>query len=170
MPFAPPPPAKGCPTVDSKTNSLIVTDTQEGLKEVEDLIPVLDRKPAQVDIETKIVEVTLNNSLNTGISWNYAATGNNNKVAVGGTQGAQPAPQGSGCGNGRLARLPQIQTVGPGNTSGVPGTGVNFNSITQDGFSFLSRQGTYLLSAQIAARWPSVPRQSTFHPAYRDHQ
>src|SRR5438128_2322475 len=62
---------KGVSTVDSKTNSLIVTDTQEGLKEVEDLIPVLDRKPSQVDIETKIVEVSLDNSVQTGISWNY---------------------------------------------------------------------------------------------------
>src|SRR5205807_10634872 len=65
---------KGVSTVDSKTNALIITDTVEGLKEVEDLIPVLDRKPQQVDIESKIVEVSLDNQTQTGISWSYAGS------------------------------------------------------------------------------------------------
>jgi len=133
---------KGVSTVDSKTNSLIVTDTQEGLKEVEDLIPVLDRKPAQVDIESKIVEVSLNKDLKTGITWNYAANGNNNKLFIGATQDATT----SGAG---LTGTPTTGIAAVGPIDG--GTGVNLNSITETGFSFLSRQGTYLLSAQIAA-------------------
>lgn len=137
---------KGVSTVDSKTNSLIVTDTQEGLKEVEDLIPILDRKPSQVDIETKIVEVTLDNSTQTGISWNFAADnrndGSNKGTFFGKTEDAADSSYGLG---GTPAS--GVQTVGPANG----GTGVNLNSITTTGFSFLSRQGTYLLSAQIAA-------------------
>jgi type IV pilus assembly protein PilQ len=136
---------KGVSTVDTKTNSLIVTDTQEGLKEVEDLIPVLDKKPAQVDIETKIVEVNLDNKLDTGISWNYATDG---KFKVGATQDASGPTAGLG---GTAIGAPQIQTVSPGQATGISGTGVNLNTITQTGFSFLTRQGTYLLSAQIAA-------------------
>ncbi len=78
---------KGVSTTDSKTNSLVVTDTVEGLKEVEDLIPVLDRKPQQVDIESKIVEVQLNNETQSGISWQYAANGgSNNQYQIGATK------------------------------------------------------------------------------------
>src|SRR5206468_3931559 len=57
---------QGVSSVDSKTNALIITDTLQGLKEVEDLIPTLDRKPQQVDIEAKVVEVTLDNQTQMG--------------------------------------------------------------------------------------------------------
>src|ERR1019366_7190586 len=77
---------KGVSTVDIKTNSLIITDTVDGLKEVEDLIPVLDKKPQQVDIESKIVEVSLDNETQTGISWAYAGSvGSNDVYKIGGS-------------------------------------------------------------------------------------
>jgi type IV pilus assembly protein PilQ len=63
---------KGVSTVDTKNNALIITDTVEGLKEVEELIPTLDRKPQQVDIEAKIVEVTLDEDTKLGITWAFA--------------------------------------------------------------------------------------------------
>jgi len=142
---------KGVSTVDSKTNSLIVTDTQEGLKEVEDLIPVLDRKPQQVDIESKIVEVKLDNQTQTGISWAYAGQGggrNTNgpwagtdKYYVGATEAAEGAGSGIGGDGSGVALVSPIDG----------GTGVNLNSIESVGFSFLTAQGSYLLSAQIAA-------------------
>jgi type IV pilus assembly protein PilQ len=59
-------------TVDDRTNSLVVTDTPEGLAAVERLIAELDEKPQQVMIEAKIVEITLTNSLDLGIQWEYA--------------------------------------------------------------------------------------------------
>jgi type IV pilus assembly protein PilQ len=144
---------KGVSTVDSKTNSLIVTDTQEGLKEVEDLIPILDKKPQQVDIESKIVEVTLSNETQTGISWQYAgSTGSNDAYKIGGTQaisGATTIPGPGANGGGTNITTP----VNPGTAINTvnQGTGVNLNTITQTGFSFLTQQGTYLLSAQLAA-------------------
>ena len=63
---------KGVSSVDAKNNALIITDTMQGLKEAEDLIPAMDRKPQQVDIEAKVVEVTLDNETKLGVSWAFA--------------------------------------------------------------------------------------------------
>ncbi|RLD18429.1 MAG: hypothetical protein DRI36_01470 [Caldiserica bacterium] len=55
--------------IDETTNSLIITATQDALKKYEELIKYFDRKPRQVLIEAKIVEVDYSNSLDLGISW-----------------------------------------------------------------------------------------------------
>jgi len=151
---------KGVSTVDSKTNALIITDTVEGLKEVEDLIPVLDRKPQQVDIESKIVEVSLDNQTQTGISWSYAGSqGPGDVYKIGGSQGNATATSGPGllaspAGGGLVTPLGPAGTFGA--ASGANGgTGISLNPIsagpTPIAFSFLTQQGTYLLSAQISA-------------------
>src|SRR5258706_8956169 len=136
---------KGVSTVDAKTNALIITDTVEGLKEAEDLIPVLDKKPQQVDIESKIVEVQLDNQARMGIAWVYAGNvGSGDKYRLGATTN----------GDGTFAGL-----VSPTDTLGVKvegpavagWTGVNLPGPNTVGFSFLTQQGTYLLSAQISA-------------------
>ncbi len=59
-------------TVDERSNSIIVTDTPEGLAGAERLIAELDRKPQQVLIEAKIVEVILKDNLDLGIQWEHA--------------------------------------------------------------------------------------------------
>ena len=56
-------------TADETNNALIVTDTPLGLDSTERLIRSLDRIPKQVLIEAKLVEVTLDDSLDYGISW-----------------------------------------------------------------------------------------------------
>src|SRR5262249_36576004 len=116
--------------------------------EVEDLIPVLDKKPQQVDIESKIVEVSLDNQTQTGISWQYAGNvGPSDAYRVGTTKNS----------NGTFTGV-----VGPSDNTGVTlqgpgngGTGVGFNPITAGptpvAFSFLTAQGTYMLAAQISA-------------------
>jgi len=141
---------KGVSTTDSKTNAIIVTDTVEGLKEVEDLIPVLDRKPQQVDIESKIVEVQLNNETQTGISWQYAGNGGaNNQYLI----GASKNSVGSFSGLVGPSDNTGVQVLGP--AASVTGTGVSLNPITSGpspvALSFLTQQGTYLLAAQISA-------------------
>jgi len=140
---------KGVSTVDTKTNSLIITDTVEGLKEVEDLIPVLDKKPQQVDIESKIVEVSLSNDTQTGISWQYAGNvGPSDAYRVGATKNS------NGTFSGVVPPTDQtgVQLQGP---SAPGGTGVGLNQIpgglTPVAFSFLTQQGTYMLAAQISA-------------------
>ena len=147
---------KGVSSVDSKTNSLIVTDTQEGLKEVEDLIPVLDKKPAQVDIEAKVIEVSLDNTTAMGISWAFArSAGQNSYGSVTGLTGAAVpgSPPSATVGTTNST----IQVNPPGSTSANPygGTGVNLFTpaadATKDSFSFIHGEAAYLLSAQLTA-------------------
>jgi type IV pilus assembly protein PilQ len=59
----------GSSSVDSKTNSLVVTESLEGLLATENLISQLDQRPKQVLIEAKLVEVNVTNELNYGIQW-----------------------------------------------------------------------------------------------------
>jgi len=61
----------GSVTPDSKTNALIVTDTLDGIASVERLLAELDRRPQQVLIETKLVEVQLTDGLHLGIQWEH---------------------------------------------------------------------------------------------------
>ncbi|MBK6880098.1 MAG: type IV pilus secretin PilQ [Elusimicrobia bacterium] len=58
-------------TVDERNNAIVVTDTPEGLAAAERLILDLDRKPQQVLIETKIIEINLDKALQLGIQWEY---------------------------------------------------------------------------------------------------
>jgi len=58
-------------SVDSRTNSIIIKDTPEGIAIAERLIIELDQKPKQVMIEAKIVEIQLDDSFNLGIQWEY---------------------------------------------------------------------------------------------------
>ncbi|MBI5625294.1 MAG: type IV pilus secretin PilQ [Elusimicrobia bacterium] len=60
---------KGNAIVDEKSNSLIITDSIEGMASMERLIQRLDEVPKQVLIEAKIVEVNLNDQVDFGIKW-----------------------------------------------------------------------------------------------------
>ncbi|MCX5784326.1 MAG: AMIN domain-containing protein [Elusimicrobia bacterium] len=58
--------------VDLANNALIITDTPMGLEGTARLLKNLDRVPKQVMIEVKLVEVTLDNSFELGVDWNFA--------------------------------------------------------------------------------------------------
>ncbi len=60
-------------TADEGNNALVITDTQIGLDSTARLIRGIDRVPKQVLIEAKLVEVSLDNSLDYGISWSGSA-------------------------------------------------------------------------------------------------
>ncbi|MFH1380368.1 MAG: type IV pilus secretin PilQ [bacterium] len=62
---------KGTIQVDERTNSLIVADSPEGLDDVARLIKEIDIKPQQVLIDSRFVEVSLENRLDIGIDWGY---------------------------------------------------------------------------------------------------
>lgn len=62
---------KGNITVVRETNSLVVTDSQEGIAQSERLIAQLDKRPAQVMIEARIVEINLTNGLDIGVQWEF---------------------------------------------------------------------------------------------------
>lgn len=62
---------KGMITVASENNSLVLTDSEEGIAQAERLIAQLDKKPKQVMIEARIVEINLNNGFDIGVQWEY---------------------------------------------------------------------------------------------------
>jgi len=62
-------PDVGTVEVDTRTNSIIITDLPHVLGPVETLINAFDRKTRQVFIEAKIVEATLSDTFQWGIDW-----------------------------------------------------------------------------------------------------
>ncbi len=60
---------KGTISVSSENNSLVLTDSEEGIQQAERLISQLDKKPKQVMIEARIVEINLNNGFDMGVQW-----------------------------------------------------------------------------------------------------
>lgn len=77
---------RGSVVVDSRTNSLIITDTAAKLAEIRDLITLVDIPVRQVMIEARIVIAQSDAVLNLGIEWGgaYLNKGNNNVVSVSG--------------------------------------------------------------------------------------
>ena len=61
--------ASGTITVVTENNSLVITDTEEGLAQAERLMAQLDKRPKQVMIEARIVEINLNNGFDIGVTW-----------------------------------------------------------------------------------------------------
>lgn len=109
-------------TPDESNNALVVTDTQLGLDSIARLIRSLDRVPKQVLIEAKLVEVSLDNSMDYGISWSgygekngtyFGAGDSGNQIEIGGNV---PGVQSPAAGSGRYVSNP---ISGPGGGSGV---------------------------------------------------
>lgn len=63
---------RGNATFDARTNSFIVTDTEDVLRQVGIMIKNLDTPPQQVLIEGKIVEASNNFSKQMGINWGFS--------------------------------------------------------------------------------------------------
>jgi len=73
--------SRGDLRVDTRTNSILITDTQPSVERIEDLIISLDTRTPQVLIEARVVQATLDFVRELGVQWglNYrasAATGN----------------------------------------------------------------------------------------------
>ena len=65
-------PNRGKISVDTRTNMLIITDTQAKIAQANELIYRLDKVTPQIMIEAKVVEVTKEFSRNFGINWNLS--------------------------------------------------------------------------------------------------
>lgn len=65
---------RGSASFDSRTNSFIVTDTEDVLRQIGIMIKNLDTPPKQVLIEGKIVEASNNFSKQMGINWGFSGT------------------------------------------------------------------------------------------------
>ncbi|MFH1868699.1 MAG: secretin N-terminal domain-containing protein, partial [Candidatus Omnitrophota bacterium] len=59
---------------DERTNTLIVTDIPTNLYKIKQVVERLDRRTPQIAIEAKIIETTLDEDENLGISWTIEAS------------------------------------------------------------------------------------------------
>jgi type IV pilus secretin PilQ/predicted competence protein len=64
---------RGDIVIDARTNALIVSDVQEKIDLIDQIIATLDAATPQVTIETRIVEATSTFVRNLGIQWGYRA-------------------------------------------------------------------------------------------------
>jgi len=60
---------KGIISVDKRTNSLIVTESEEGLNYIEEWIKKLDTKPYQVTIEAQVIDISVDDLSELGVQW-----------------------------------------------------------------------------------------------------
>ena len=141
---------------DPTTNSLIITASEPVYKNLLKVVQQLDRRRAQIYIETMIIELTAANAAELGVQW-QGIIGSNNGFA--GTNFTGPASSGNT--NIISSSLAINQVVG-GNSSGSAlgasvglGSGLNIGTISQFGpnlgFSSLLRavstvSGTRVLS------------------------
>ncbi len=146
--------------VDTRTNSIVVTDTAEGIAGVERLLGELDQKPQQVMIETKIVEISLTDNLDLGIQWEYSNVNRNanntQTIGIRETKTGVDADEGSVGfinGPGNLNNPSEVATANSV-SSLVPskrGTGVGLPGPTAAAITFGFINDTDLLTATLGA-------------------
>ncbi len=113
--------------VDTRTNSVLVTDTGLRVRQIEELIEDLDTRTPQVLIESRIVQATLDFTRDLGVQWGFnyrasAATGNPtgatfpSDVEVGGT--STSGPFGTTADN-FIVDLPAAAGTGAGGVVGI---------------------------------------------------
>ena len=147
--------ARGTVQVDSRTNTLIITDLPDRVVNASDLIAALDKAQPQVEIEARIVQVNKNFQRNLGVQWGFGgridpALGNTTNLAFP-NSGALAGAQG-----GTTGGLPTaVNLPVPGATSAV---GLQLGSIN----------GAFNLDVALSAlettgngRVLSTPRVST---------
>ena len=148
----------GSSSADLNTNSIVVTESLEGMLATENLIKQLDQRPRQVLIEAKLIEVNLNNELDYGIQWNYGGV---QKGTIGGQQGINTNGTSIGLTNApttvsnplnqNALTLNGLTTTG-GVGAGGPGTGVSLAADKIFGALTLGRvTNNYLVNATISA-------------------
>ena len=74
---------RGQISIDTRTNSLIVSDIPRKLSEVGRLLPILDSPTAQVMIEAKLVEIDATASQEFGIDWSLGNYGRSDMLTHG---------------------------------------------------------------------------------------
>jgi len=115
--------------VDTRTNSLLITDTGARVTQIEELVKNLDTRTPQVLIESRIVQATLDFTRELGVQWGFnyrasAATGNPtgaifpSSIGVGGVTPGKPGPFGS-IGENFIIDLPAAVGTGSGGALGI---------------------------------------------------
>jgi type IV pilus assembly protein PilQ len=125
--------ARGSIELDSRTNSLIITDLPEYLAAVEDILTKLDKPEPQVEIEARIVIASRNFLRDIGVELAAGVSGKDGKVGVFQTSPVQFTPgggvaasSGSGSGGGSAGS-------GTGGSGSGSGTGTGGSTVTSLG-------------------------------------
>ncbi|NNN07194.1 MAG: type IV pilus secretin PilQ [Elusimicrobia bacterium] len=144
----------GNTSVDDKTNSVIVTETLEGMTATENLVGQLDQRPQQVLIEAKIVEVNASMMFDYGVQWSQYGAQN-------GSVGGQPglSTYGSPVGYFSTTSNQPATLMAPGASGGMfpigatgQGTGVQLPADNIFGALTLGRiTSSYIINATITA-------------------
>jgi len=136
---------------DPNTNSLIITATEPVYKDLLRVIEQLDRRRAQVYIESMIVELTASNAAELGVQWQALNSAN---TAYGGTNFNGPASSGNTNILGASAAINSaLGTAAAGAAVPALGVGLNIGSITNFGsnlaFSSLLRAVSTISGANV---------------------
>ena len=136
---------------DPNTNSLIITATEPVYKDLLKVIEQLDRRRAQVYIESMIVELTAANAAELGVQWQALNSAN---TAYGGTNFNGPASSGNTNIFGASAAINSaLGTAAAGAAVPALGLGLNIGSITNFGsnlaFSSLLRAVSTISGANV---------------------
>jgi len=139
---------KGTITVVNQTNSVVISDSEEGIGQAERLIAQLDRKPKQVMIEARIIEINLSNGFDIGVEWEFAeANRKGNKTRLLGTRTDIEE-------NARLLLADGVVTQDESIGASLPssgGTGVSLPGPTNAGITFGFVSADSILTATLAA-------------------
>jgi type IV pilus assembly protein PilQ len=108
---------KGTASVDLRTNSIVVKDTEEHVAAVEEMVRKLDAQTPQVLIEARVVEASSTFTRDIGVQWggNYAAS------SVFGNETGLRFPSVVGVGGGADGTTPDVHGV----AVGIPNYAVN---------------------------------------------
>jgi type IV pilus assembly protein PilQ len=149
--------ARGNITLDTRTNTMIITDLEPNIKKANDLIADLDRATPQVEIEARIVVTSRDFTRELGIQWGfnheqsfrYGNTTNlafPNSIIINGN--GVPSDLGiSADQNGQASSSAGFGTTGRGYAVNLPATGFN----TGLGISLGNVLGNFSLDAALTA-------------------
>jgi type II secretory pathway component GspD/PulD (secretin) len=72
----------GSVRADRRTRTMIVTDLARNIEKVREMVQIFDRRPKQVFIEAKVVDVTLSDDFALGINWEHLFQGLDPRFAL----------------------------------------------------------------------------------------
>ncbi|MBN1793355.1 MAG: secretin and TonB N-terminal domain-containing protein [Candidatus Omnitrophica bacterium] len=138
---------------DTRSNSLIVTDTPAVINTIEKLVVQLDAETPQVRIEARVVETTLEDTENLGIDWT-------NQVTLSGAKRPVTFPFDRKALGGSFYPLGDQAATGPGFP---PNGGASFPEVTSDvtGTTALFTFGTLDFTAYRAVLQVLYSRENT---------
>jgi type IV pilus assembly protein PilQ len=131
---------RGSVTFDARTNTLLVRDLPDGLRDAQAIVRALDVPTPQVSIESSIVEASEDFARGLGVQWGYRYTANPGAV------GPTGAPEGVVVGG---AGSPPLVADFP--VPGTFGSGFGPGAASALALAFGSLDGTHDLAARLTA-------------------